>query len=793
MSSFKLESHPGRLLYNHLRQVGERSKDILSGKRFKNKQEVLEAAYVIGVSHDFAKSTTFFQKYLRDHQKTEKTYHGLSSAVFSYLALKQLQREGKFCKLGTIAFLVVAHHHGNLKNLRGENGELLALKDRHKQNLVKKQIEDILHNQFDEVKIMYEKLIPGLDVSTILSEMSDQGVFRQIMEDLKRVAGEKDIDNYILSLLLFSVLIDSDKLHASQTKIPERVEVPPDLIEKYKADKFTESSPINQLRENAYNEVVASVEKQKNLNQIFTITLPTGMGKTLTGLEAALKLRKRISSENGYTPRVIYCLPFLSIIDQNSDVVEDVLLHSFSDVPSNLFLKHHHLADMTYRESNSEEFDPDNAALLITSWYSEIVLTTFYQFFHSLVTNKNRASKKFHNIVNSVILLDEIQSLPHMYWLLVEKMLSSLTCDYGCAVILMTATQPLIAHKNSIELVSNVGKYFNQLDRVDYDFGLEEKSIQDFGEELLRSELHSSKSLLIVLNTINACQQVYEYVVQELEGEVDSDGVRCAGDTEIYLLNTRLLSRDRLKKIKRIKSSSKRLIIVSTQLIEAGVDISVDRVFRDMAPLDSIIQCGGRCNRNNSDDRGKIHVIRLMDEKKEFAKYIYGTILLQSTHDVLNAYTKGVRESEFTRQASKEYFKKIVERGSSDESEGILENLSKLNFKESSEFKLIKEVEKATIYLEVDDSAKTQMESMKKLLEWGDTSRDELRSLRKSLNEYTINIYYNKKSREALDHLHPLPNLSDVYCIPFNQCKEWYNKETGFQILENAGIDLRIL
>jgi len=142
--------------------------------------------------------------------------------------------------------------------------------------------------------------------------------------------------------------------------------------------------------------------------------MPTGSGKTLTGLNFALRLRDRLIREKGMEPRVIYCVSFISIIDQNSKVFED----AFRDVTgrrpgADTMLRHHHLADIFYDTKESEnDYDTLDSLFLVEGWNSEIVFTTFVQFFHSILTNRNRALRKLHRVANSIVLLDEVQSIP---------------------------------------------------------------------------------------------------------------------------------------------------------------------------------------------------------------------------------------------------------------------------------------------------------------------------------------------------------------------------------------------
>src|SRR5450830_506841 len=135
-------------------------------------------------------------------------------------------------------------------------------------------------------------------------------------------------------------------------------------------------------------------------NNIYSLNVPTGTGKTLTALSFSLKLRDKIKTELNFMTKIIYSLPFLSIIDQNFKVFEDVFKNVQGYTPTtDILLKHHHLSDIFYETNGNVEYDTSESLLLIEGWNSEIIVTTFIQFFHSLISNKNRSLRKFHNII----------------------------------------------------------------------------------------------------------------------------------------------------------------------------------------------------------------------------------------------------------------------------------------------------------------------------------------------------------------------------------------------------------
>lgn len=408
----------------------------------------------------------------------------------------------------------------------------------------------------------------------------------------------------------------------------------------------------------------------------FSITLPTGFGKTISGLASAFSIRAKIEQELGYSPRIIYSLPFLSIIDQNAEVIRKIILSSptllasvssrnntssniqsephyditASTIPSNIFLVHHHLADKSYilrgkGEDEEESINYRSSVFLIEGWNSELVITTFVQFFESIITNKKNMLRKFNNIVGSLIILDEIQAIPPKYWDGVNRALSYLCEKLGCWVILMTATRPMIL-KESREL-TDWRKYLFE-DRVTYSFrqGHSVEDVADLIFEKLRSDKRNKEDIdngvriLAILNTIGESKEVYNILKNRLSHEynnnpsVDKDGIcnyfNNGDNTEqelllLYLSST-VLPRTRLSRILKIKEKSKASkVVISTQVVEAGVDIDMDIVIRDFAPLDSIVQSAGRCNRNAHQDKtGQVIIFKLKDEinDHEYCRYI---------------------------------------------------------------------------------------------------------------------------------------------------------------------------
>ncbi|MGP8024730.1 MAG: CRISPR-associated helicase Cas3' [Methanobacterium sp.] len=780
-SSFKLKSHPEKPLEVHLTNVANFSQETILNKEITNKELYSKIAFLIGLSHDFAKSTTFFQKYLIDHEKTEKARHGLLSSIFSYYCIKnylQTNRFEDFWYIAPISWIVVLRHHGNIRNIKGIDGESAKLKDL---DVVKKQLADIEENNIEEITKFYGKL--DIDILKFCNDF--EYVVKNIKKDLRKLTRIKGLDNYFLTLLFYSVLLDADKMDASETPLPQRVEISENSVDRYKKLVFgSAETEMDQIREKSYNELINSLNQLDLTNdRILSINLPTGCGKTLSAFSFSLKLRKKVENELSFLPKIIYSLPFLSIIDQNAEVISNVLRQDSesTELYSNMLLKHHHLSDMSYKTEKELEISANQSQLLTEGWYSEIIVTTFIQFFYSLITNKNRAARKFHNIVNSIIILDEIQSIPHHYWELLNHSLKYLCKEFNCWVILMTATQPLIFEEN-IEIKSLVNKeqYFKEFNRLSYTFNLQAEDFEDFKEFILNKIISEpDKDIMIVLNTINASQDLYQYIKGRIieEFHIEEDGVACSDKLQVINISTLIIPKHRLKRIKRIKNDQKkRNIIITTQVIEAGVDISVDLIYRDMAPLDSIVQTAGRCNRSDERGKGSVEVINLKDNKgRNFYSYIYNSVLINATIDVISG-NNFIEEREFNIESVPNYYKFVSERGSQDKSTNLISYLEKLEFScIKSEFKLIENFEKIDVFVEVDDYAKEIWVKYKEISEIEDRfkRKSEFLVIKSEFYSYIVSVDPKKLGNIVLDS-------EWLGYLNMDDLNRKYDLETGF-------------
>ncbi len=683
----EIYSHPDKFLVDHLLNVANNSMKIFKNMSITDNELYSNISFFIGLSHDFAKATSFFQDHLLNNTHSTKASHSFLSSIFCYYVVKKYINDKNIennVNYPLLAYLVVKNHHGDLKNIFDEHKYFKENMD-----IVDIQVNNLLDRQLDSLISFYSQY--NINVYDFLKNINI--IKKELKRDLFKFKREDMLKNYLNLILLFSVLIDSDKLDASYTEVCGRVPIDENIVDNYKIKKGFNTEGINVVREEAFQELNSKIDNINLDDKLYSISLPTGSGKTMTAFSFAMKLREKINSERGFMPRIIYSLPFLSIIDQNEEVIKDILLSNGYD-SQDVFIKHNSMSEIYYKTRENQELEIDNAEMLIDSWYSEIVITTFYQLFYTIISNKNRSLKKLHNLSNSIIILDEVQSIPAKYWKLVNVLLKDMAERYDLWIIFMTATQPAIfSDEEMIPLVENKEYYFNKFDRVNYNFNLEKQSIDEFKEYILDEIFSNDKDIMIVVNTIQNSIDIFEYLSNYLE------------DIELYYLSTNIIPVERKKRISNIKKSKNRKIIVTTQLIEAGVDIDVDIIYRDFAPIDSIVQTAGRCNRNQQKEKGTVNIIRLADDTKEYNKYIYDSISREVTYELIKNLDQ-ISEKDFGQIIDK-YYDKILEKISKDSSKDIIKKLSKLEISNiTNEFKLIEEnIEKQDVFVDLNEES----------------------------------------------------------------------------------------
>ncbi|MBI3461601.1 MAG: CRISPR-associated endonuclease Cas3'' [Planctomycetes bacterium] len=443
---------------------------------------------------------------------------------------------------------------------------------------------------------------------------------------LAPVAETDSLANELLTRMVFSCLVDADWTDtADHARLvegrPEEAPVPALDAEPWlwRVLKFIEQRAVNcrepfvaAARAHVLDEALRKAEEEPGF---FSLTVPTGGGKTLSGLAFALKH----AGKHGLR-RMIYVAPYLSILDQNADVIREAL--GFERTAGEVF-EHHSLAEPVDAPTEDGEkratTDGDNETRLMSAtrraenWDAPIVITTSVQFFESLFANKPGQCRKLHNIARSVIVLDECQTLPPGLVAPTCGMLGQLVKRLGSSVVLCTATQPAFQHPAMAERLERVREIaspelalFERLRRVRVEWPKRDAPPLSWPEVAAR--MFHERAALCIVNTRRAARELFDELRKS-----------CA---TAFHLSTSMCPAHRLKvlaEVKRRLDAGKRCYLVSTPLVEAGVDIDFPVVLRELAPLEAIIQAAGRCNREgtlngpNREPGGRVIVFRSIE------------------------------------------------------------------------------------------------------------------------------------------------------------------------------------
>ena len=620
----KCQSHPRKLLKAHLENVASLS------KRFTNS----DASKLVSLFHDIGKVDPYFQQKINgscpkgyDHHAYLSAYTFLVFLINNYDELKALVPTGFNLNNYLISIItIVAKHHGNLPDMMPSNGNSI-LADYEVSNL---------YNFLDKTDISFNDVISqllGIKSSICSPKEKVRNLFAHIT--IKPNDYRVALPFYLEIQSIFSALIKADKSDAGdmvsmlckeEYDLNSFSVIYPNVLQNY-LESLNSQTPLNRERTKIRQESIVSISKGlKEGKRIFELTAPTGSGKTLMLLSLASEVIKSKGSK-----RIIYGLPFLSITEQvETEVLQ--ILKGYEHFVQRIDSKSTNTRFDDIQKEMDEKPSEELLRELMAIEYQEntfgypFIITTFVRIFETLLGNKNHELMKLPNFSNCVFLLDEIQSLPpRLYGFFVAYLDKFCKLNDSFAII-STATQPALRLPENNEDVENffIGyeQPFKLLSLSHYEnpvfnrYNIEiQKSIIIDIEQLGQQVLQEEKSVLVILNTIQDTVDLYNFLTENIE------------DSNVLLLNTHFTSRDRSLKIylaKRKLREENKVILISTQLIEAGVDIDFPVLYRDFAPIPSIIQSAGRCNRNGKKaEKGKVIVVRLGTNNKEHSSLVY--------------------------------------------------------------------------------------------------------------------------------------------------------------------------
>lgn len=668
--------------------------------------------------HDFGKVNPFFQvridnpyfsTRLKQVQGKYAHYHAQLSGLAFWLVTSEIiddiemfAREECGCSsIDLLAFqeevrtfqlmltygIFYHHHRGTLPNglfaLLVESGDQFRFKDIMEIIAVAKIIvPDIEAN----LKAFYLDLLDDSNASKIdqylhitmekLFIKYDEDDFIDLSYEIEDLwEDRKSKINLLYLLYYYSILCDLDewdaKSHLDDSEAHSinfflhYASIPCDLIAFHRNKKFppiTENAldPLLRLKRELWSK--SNAIENHEIGSIVSVKYPTGSGKTLAYLNIAMKIREQYLKNTGLRPKIVYCLPFISITDQVGEIMKSILkeraLYSENDHDqvdlfqyegqNELLAIHHHLCETNFSYVAFPEEEQMNISPSWDDYYlwkSSVILTTFVGFWNSLFGGSKRDYLRLHRLIGSIVVLDEIQNLPLRYWKLVSKVLHLLTRELGCTIIVGSATNPQaitypfdaqvtedlkISEKKTIQIHADYSAL--GLKRFVLRYRSNKRPFSEFLREF-PSELERSGYLkvMLLLNTRKAARFAFDYLEKRLDQWSVlflSSAVRYCDRTEI-LRTLQEMSQD----------SSSRVLLVCTQVIEAGVDVSFELIYRDVAPLDSLIQTAGRCNRYNEGAKpGSVCVLELENDlTSRGAPFsgIYDDILLNLTRELL--------------------------------------------------------------------------------------------------------------------------------------------------------------
>jgi CRISPR-associated endonuclease/helicase Cas3 len=404
--------------------------------------------------------------------------------------------------------------------------------------------------------------------------------------------------------ILYSIFITADRLDSLNI---DKIAFEKISYKKSNFDTYLAKFPKNELSKWKNNIREITLENADKITKpgIYTISLPTGAGKTIIGLQTSMKLAQKFSLNS-----VIYVLPFISIVDQNAEVAKNIYDKVQED---------HHLMN-AYRE-NEDLTNLERFVISFRYFKDPLIVTTFAKLWELIYSSNSNDSMSFHRLKDAVVILDEPQSIPPEYWQGFGETLTFLSEKLGTYFILMTATQPKIA--KGVELAPKTSFPKN---RHIYHISDEKKYLSDI-KPLVENK--SNKSSLIILNTKKEALNVYIELRNTLRNN-------------LFFLSAWVIPSERIKRINKLKeleSKNEPRNLISTQVVEAGVDLDFDYVIKDLSPFDSIIQAAGRCNRNMRNKIGEIYVMEIIDENnihgRSYCSYVYDSISLGITKEIL--------------------------------------------------------------------------------------------------------------------------------------------------------------
>lgn len=595
-------------------------------RRAATKLKLGKLGELLGLLHDLGKYSLAFQTYLKSaigvlNQDEDEDWvdaarlkgkvdHSTAGAQFAWKAL--CDKGDMAFVAGQVAALCVASHHSGLIDCIAADEARFG-----EDGFTKRMAKAGEKTHLDEARKSADPAV----LARCEELLADTGLVAELTCVLREV-GQSNRGNGkgsqatfqqlgLVVRFLFSCLIDADRTDTANFEHPNTARFRPSgayahwptlrqRLEKH-LESMPPSRPIDGLRHDISEHCRQAALRP---NGIYTLTVPTGGGKTLASLRFALH-----HAEQRQLDRIVYVIPFTSIIDQNAQVVRAVLEPASAPQDHGRIVLEHHGSVTPEQQTWREK-------ILCENWDAPVVYTTMVQFLEALFGAGTRGARRMHQLANAVLVFDEVQTLPVKCVHLFNNAVNFFAEQCNSTALLCTATQPLLHHVDPArgaarlaeqhELMRDVGSLFEQLKRVDMQDrrkpgGWTHSEVS----ELALTEVNRRGSCLVIVNTKAAAKQIFELASASLDNE------------SVYHLSTDMCPAHRKEELAKVRlrlDSGQPILCVSTQLIEAGVDVDFRAVIRFLAGLDSIAQAAGRCNRNGRQETGVVHIVNLQNE-----------------------------------------------------------------------------------------------------------------------------------------------------------------------------------
>ena len=580
-----------------------------------------------GLLHDLGKACESFNQYISGEESYARGEidHSTAGAQFLHDYCGACNSPYEKIALEMMEHVIMSHHSGMVNYISADGQAFFP----------KRMGKDIDKTHLDEA---IERLDKGLMREIRESVCDAVTQFADVLENIYNGKKEQTMFRFgLLNRMVLSSLIDADRIDTISFQNNSAYSVRQTDWDKLrtrfeeKISHFDGTDRISKIRKKISDEcLVASANKPG----IFTLSVPTGGGKTLSSFRFAINHLCENKME-----RIIYVVPYLSILEQNVNVIRRMINN---DGEPDYVTECHSNVDVADDGLEDDASEKTSWGSPMDSWDGPVVFTSMVQFLEVLFASGTKRIRRMHNLSNAVIVFDEIQNLPIKAVYMFNEAVNFLCKHCGSSAVLCTATQPCLGDStlshpidtaDATEIVSDVGNLFDELKRTRFHYvnqkglPMESRDVADMALEIIPSV----ESILIIVNTKRMAREVFEALKYD-----------AGSDVALFHLSTNMCSTHRKTVFERMTAllGNEKVICVSTQLIEAGVDIDFNVVIRSMAGLDSISQAAGRCNRNAKSDCGDVYIVRT-DEKLSNLKDIEEgrrcseSLLRDETYDII--------------------------------------------------------------------------------------------------------------------------------------------------------------